>query len=321
MLEISFVIPIFNEVESLPLLLESIDKIDNHMIANNLIGNCEYILIDDGSVDGSKEFICSQINIKNKPDYIKLASHTMNFGYGAAIQSGIHLAKYDWVLTFDADGQHCGDSIIAIVNQLTEKNHALLLIGSRMAVAPMTLRSVGRRLLNWSELLFLGSNLDDANNGLKCFNKNVFYEIEKIIPAPFDMSFSQHLSQTFHALSTEAVEQISIEIQERENGTSKVHMTDFFIALRQNLTLAHSLKPKRIYYIFASILFLIAIPYSAIVILNNQAGLPVAGGLTIVVGFSFIILGELRQVEREHKLSRLKGTLRNKYFLNIFKNS
>jgi hypothetical protein len=46
--------------------------------------------------------------------------------------------------------------------------------------------------------------------------------------------------------------------------------------------------------------------------------MPVAGGIAIAVGFSFVILGELRQAERENKLSRLKGNLRLKYFLNKF---
>jgi len=316
--EISFVIPVFNELESLSLMFEYIHKIDNHLIQNKLIGRCEYILIDDGSRDGSEEFIISQIKVKDRP-VIKLGSHKMNSGYGAAIQSGIHLAEYDWVLTFDADGQHSCESIISIINQLIKKSHALLIIGSRVSNPQLNLRSVGRRLLNWSEVSFLGSKLNDANNGLKCFNKNVFFELEKIIPAPFDMSFSQHLAQTFHALSPVAVEEVSIKIQERKSGNSKIHAKDFFIALRQNLTLAYSLKPRRFYFILASLIFLVAVPYSITIISINKAGMPVAGGLAIAIGFSFVVLGELRQVEREQNLSRLKGLLRIKYFFNVFK--
>ena len=318
--DISFVIPIFNEVQSLELLLECIEKIDSYLIGNDFVKRHEYILVDDGSTDGTGAFIRSQIALKKSHTDVILGSHDMNFGYGAAIQSGIHMAKYDWILTFDADDQHNCDSILNIVERLITTDHTILLIGSRDPNSPLTLRSIGKRLLNWSEVLFLKSKLIDSNSGLKCFKKDVYIELDKIIPAPVDMSFSQHVAQTFYALSTTLVEEVSIEIQDRKNGNSKIHLKDFFIALRQNLTLAYSLKSKRFYYIFSILIFLVAIPYSVIVIAINKSGMPVAGGIAIAIGFSFVALGELRQAEREQKLLRLKNIIRINYFFKVFKN-
>jgi glycosyltransferase involved in cell wall biosynthesis len=283
-----------------------------------MISEFEFIFINDGSNDGSRYFIETQIKHNDNFSKLKLASHNQNFGYGAAIQSGIYLAKYDWILTFDADGQHNHVSIIKIIEKLIESKSITLLIGTRSAKKFLNIKNIGRIILNYSEYIFLGSTLKDSNSGLKCFNKNIYLELDAIIPAPIDMSFSQHLAQTFYAVSKPAISEVIVKVDKRKKGNSKIRLKDFFIALRQNLTLAYSLKPKRFYYILAISILIIAIIYSLIILYLNNSGMPVAGGIAIAVGFSFVILGELRQAERENKLSRLKGNLRLKYFLNKF---
>lgn len=316
---VSFVIPIFNEIGSFQILVDYIYEIQNEIEEKCLLDNYEFIFIDDGSNDGSFEFIKSLALSNKNIVKIKCANHNRNYGYGAAIQSGIHLAKYDWILTFDADGQHSHATILKVLKEVLKSKNAFLFIGTRNKKEIISLRILGRVLLNWSEIIFLGSILKDSNSGLKCFDKNIYNAIDAIIPAPIDMSFSQHLAQTFHVLSPSAVLEVPINIDERKAGYSKIRLKDFFIAFRQNITLAYSLKPKRFYYTFAIVTFFITALYSLIIIYLNGAGMPVAGSVGIVMGSSFVILGELRQVERENNLVRLKSNIRKKYFLNVFK--
>ena len=179
-----------------------------------------------------------------------------------------------------------------------------------------SLKSIGRKLLNWSEIVILGSKLYDSNSGLKCFKKDIYQKLEQIIPAPIDMSFSQYLAQMFNMLSATSVQEVLIENSERYAGESKIRMKDFFVAFHQNLRLAYSLKPKRLSYVCALLLFSVVIPYSGLTILLKNSGMPVAGGIAIIIGFVFIILGELRQTAPERELTRLKTKLRSEYHLN-----
>ena len=96
-LSISFVIPIYNELASLPTLLDSITKINKFIELDDNINSCEFVLLDDGSTDGSEKFLRSKIKFYKNTPIFNLGRHSLNFGYGAAIQSGISLTKYDWV--------------------------------------------------------------------------------------------------------------------------------------------------------------------------------------------------------------------------------
>lgn len=314
--KISFVIPIFNEIDSVLNLLETIKQINIKLKKDISIEGYEFILVDDGSNDGTNKFLKSHINLYDDSKNIKLITHFTNYGYGAAIQSGVYKAKYDWICTFDADGQHDIDSIMKIICVELFSNRAFLLIGTRNKNKQKNVRSIAKKLLNWSEIFLLGSRLNDSNSGLKCFNKYIFLELEKIIFAPSDMSFSQHISQTFHVLSKFAIQEVSISTNNRLNGHSKIRPKDFFIALKQNFILSYSLKPRRFFYILALIMFTISINYSAIIISINNNGMPVAGGVIFLIGFYFIILGELSNERRSNRLQNLKAKLRIKYFLD-----
>ena len=115
-IDISFVVPIFNEVDSIPVLMDTISELESVIKKSQKIKNCEFILIDDASTDNSSGCILSNISYKISHDKIILNRHSANFGYGAAIQSGIHLSKYDWIITFDADGQHKPAEIVKVIN-------------------------------------------------------------------------------------------------------------------------------------------------------------------------------------------------------------
>jgi len=316
-LDISFVIPIFNEVSNISVLIDYICELESIIKKYNLIKNYEFILIDDGSTDNSAQRILLEIGSKMINDKISLNRHADNFGYGAAIQSGIYISKYDWIIIFDADGQHKPTEIIKIIKQLLNNDRVFLLIGKRQIIASQYyLKRIGRKLLNYSEMLMLGSKIRDSNSGLKCFKKDVYLELEKVTSAPTDMSFSQYLTHMFSLLSVTAVQEVLIENSERHKGDSKILIKDFFIAFYQNLALAYLLKFKRLTHLCSLSLFVVFIPYSGITMFIKNSGIPVAGGIAIILGFILIVLGELKNNDSEKKLNLLKKKLKNKYSLN-----
>ncbi len=105
-MNVSLVIPAFNEAESLPELTAWIDKVCN---ANNL--SYEVIIVDDGSKDNTKNVV-REIQAKNAQ--IRYVRFQRNYGKSAALQPGFERAKGEGVITMDADLQDPPDEIPAL---------------------------------------------------------------------------------------------------------------------------------------------------------------------------------------------------------------
>ena len=316
-LDISFVIPAYNEALGLPTLFKTMGAIHDFIVASPKIGACEFIIVDDGSTDASLSYL--RETVYPVPFSLICASHDTNYGYGAALQSGVHLAQYTWIVTFDADGQHDASAIIAVLKEAVSSKRFLSLIGCRLQNKKPSFRNLAKAVLNWSERFLLAAGIRDSNSGLKMFHKPTFSEIEKILPPPSDMSFSQYLALTFQAIAKNAVKEVEIEVQERKTGHSKVQLRDFCLALRQNITLALLLRPRRLGYLISALFMVSSILYSFAVIMVNKAGVPVAGIILMLIAMFFAILGELRQSLGSSRLARLERLTRVDLSLKIVK--
>jgi len=116
------IIPAFNEAEMIGFVLDALPKKLPH------ISQIDTLVVDDGSSDATP-----QIVIKKKK---KLLRHILNRGLGATLATGFAYAvnnKYDFVITFDSDGQHQATDISKITNPLV-KNQADVVIGSRLLI-------------------------------------------------------------------------------------------------------------------------------------------------------------------------------------------
>jgi len=168
--EISIVIPVYNESMVVKDVIEEL-KIKRP--------NDNIIAINDGSSDNSLEVLLS---IKD----IYVLSHDINLGQGAAIQTGIELArKLDskYVVTFDSDGQHSPEDIETFYNEI-EKNSLDIVIGSRfLENSNSNVSSFKKSFLKLSTLFtYLVSQikLTDSHNGFRIINirNNPKFEIE-----------------------------------------------------------------------------------------------------------------------------------------------
>ena len=169
-MNISVVIPLLNEEESLPELFSWIEKV---MTANNF--SYEVIAVDDGSKDNSWKVIKEQ---SQKNANIKGIQFQRNYGKSAALQVGFEAAQGDVVITMDADLQDSPDEIPELYKMITVDGYHLVSGWKKKRYDPIT-KTVPTKLFNAATRYVSGiNNLHDFNCGLKAYQKKVVKSIE-----------------------------------------------------------------------------------------------------------------------------------------------
>jgi glycosyltransferase involved in cell wall biosynthesis len=169
-MDISVVVPLFNEVESLPELTAWISRV---MDANRF--TYEVILVDDGSRDGSWETIC---NLHAQNSRIRGVKFRRNYGKSAALNTGFEAAQGDVIITMDADLQDSPDEIPELYRRITEEKFDLISGWKAKRYDPLT-KTIPTRLFNAATRSMSGiDNLHDFNCGLKAYRKTVVKNIE-----------------------------------------------------------------------------------------------------------------------------------------------
>lgn len=166
---ISVVVPLYNEAESLPELCAWIDKV---MQQNNF--SYEVWLVDDGSRDGSWKTV-TELSEKNKS--IKGIRFRRNYGKSAALNSGFAMANGDVVITMDADLQDSPDEIPELYRMIRSGDD--LVSGWKKKRHDPLSKTIPTRLFNWTTRRMSGiHNLHDFNCGLKAYRSEVVKNIE-----------------------------------------------------------------------------------------------------------------------------------------------
>lgn len=168
-MDISIVIPLFNEQESLKELSEWIEQV---MKKNGL--SYETIMVDDGSTDHSWSVI-KDITRQN-PNF-KGTRFSRNYGKSAALFHGFKRAQGQVVITMDADLQDSPEEIPGLFNMIKEHNFDLVSGWKKKRFDPLS-KKIPSRFWNWIARKFTGINLNDFNCGLKAYQKKVIKQIE-----------------------------------------------------------------------------------------------------------------------------------------------
>jgi len=169
-MDISIVIPLFNEQESLPELNEWIVKV---MIDNNF--SYEVIFIDDGSKDESWKVI-EQLSQQNKN--VKGIKFRRNYGKSPALHLGFEAAKGNVVITMDADLQDSPDEIPELYNMVINQNFDLVSGWKQKRYDNAFTKNLPSKLYNWINRKISGIKLHDMNCGLKAYKNKVIKSIE-----------------------------------------------------------------------------------------------------------------------------------------------
>jgi glycosyltransferase involved in cell wall biosynthesis len=169
-MDISVVVPLYDEIESLPELTSWISRV---MDENRF--TYEIILIDDGSKDGSWEMI-RKLQLNNP--FIKGIKFRRNYGKSAALNTGFEAANGNVIITMDADLQDSPDEIPELYRRITEENYDLISGWKAKRYDPLS-KTIPTKLFNAATRKMSGiDNLHDFNCGLKAYRKAVVKNIE-----------------------------------------------------------------------------------------------------------------------------------------------
>ena len=169
-MDISVVIPLFNEAESLPELFDWIERV---MRANGF--SYEIIFVNDGSTDHSWEVI---EQLRQRSPYVHGIKFRRNYGKSPALHCGFQRDEGDVVITMDADLQDSPDEIPELYRMIKEDGYDLVSGWKKKRYDPLS-KTIPTKLFNATARKFSGiHNLHDFNCGLKAYRKEVIKNIE-----------------------------------------------------------------------------------------------------------------------------------------------
>ena len=165
-MDLSIIIPLFNEAESLPELKAWID-------ASLKDFTYELIFVDDGSTDGSWEVIT-----KMADDNVHAIRFRRNYGKSAALYEGFAAAEGDIVVTMDADLQDSPEEIPEMVRMIREEGYDLVSGWKQHRKDNALTKNLPSKLYNWTARKVTGIHLHDMNCGIKAYRREVVKNIE-----------------------------------------------------------------------------------------------------------------------------------------------
>ena len=168
-MDISVVVPLYNEDESLPELVAWVDKV---MDENNF--SYEIILVDDGSTDQSWSVI---MQLKETYNAIKAVKFRRNYGKSAALNVAFEVTQGDVVITMDADLQDSPDEIPELYRKIKEEGFDIISGWKKKRYDPIT-KTIPTKLFNAATRKMSGIQLNDFNCGLKAYRGEVVKTIE-----------------------------------------------------------------------------------------------------------------------------------------------
>ncbi|MBP6074526.1 MAG: glycosyltransferase [Flavobacterium sp.] len=246
-MNLTLVIPLLNEQESLPELHNWIVKV---MQAHDF--SYEILFIDDGSTDASWQTI-SQLS--NENPNVKGIRFLRNYGKSQALHAGFAKAQGDVIITMDADLQDSPDEIPELYRLITEDNYDLISGWKKKRYDSVVAKNIPSKLFNWAARKTSGVRLNDFNCGLKAYKNIVIKNIE----------VSGEMHRYIPVLAKNAGfsnigEKIVIH-QARKYGSSKFGMSRFINGFLDLITIwflsTFGKRPMHLFGLLGSIMFII----------------------------------------------------------------
>ncbi len=169
-MQISVVIPLFNEEESLPELYQWITQ-----VMNQRSFSYEILFVDDGSKDLSWKKIQE---ISARDSHIKAIRFLKNYGKSQALNAGFAKIQGDVVITMDADLQDSPEEIPVLYQMITQEGFDLVSGWKKKRYDHILTKNLPSKLFNWAARKVSGLTLHDFNCGLKAYRKEVVKNID-----------------------------------------------------------------------------------------------------------------------------------------------
>ena len=246
-MDISVIIPLYNEAESLPELHEWIKRV---MDENGF--TYEIIFISDGSTDDSWKIIES---LSGKAPEVKGIKFRRNYGKSPALHCGFQRAQGDVIITMDADLQDSPDEIPELYRMIKEDEYDLVSGWKKKRYDNRLTKNLPSKLFNATARKFSGVKLHDFNCGLKSYNK----EVVKNIEVYNDMH--RYIPYLAKIAGFNRIGEKVVQHQARKYGKTKFGLSRFFNGYLDLITLwftsRFGKKPMHIFGLWGSFMFFI----------------------------------------------------------------
>lgn len=267
-MDISVVIPLYNEAESLPELYAWIKRVmeENHF-------SYEIIFVDDGSTDNSWEII---EGFHQKSPAVKGIRFRRNYGKSPGLHCGFQRAEGDVVITMDADLQDSPDEIPELYRMITEDGYDLVSGWKKKRYDPLS-KTIPTKLFNATARRFSGiHNLHDFNCGLKAYKKIVVQNIE------IYNDMHRYIPYLAKIAGFTKIGEKVVHHQARKYGTTKFGLDRFVNGYLDLITLwftsKFGKKPMHFFGLWGSVMFFVSFISLLIVLgakmVSLMAGMP-----------------------------------------------
>jgi glycosyltransferase involved in cell wall biosynthesis len=289
-MDLSIVVPLFNEVESLPELCDWIDRVaSGHKLSYELI------LVDDGSSDGSWEQIET---LSRRYREIRGARFRRNYGKSAALHTGFEMAKGEVVCTMDADLQDSPEEIPEMRRMIIEEGYDVVSGWKKKRHDPFFSKRLPTRLFNWSARRVSGIKLHDFNCGLKAYRLNVVKSLEVY----GDMH--RYIPVLAHGKGYTSIGEKVVQHYKRKYGVTKFGMDRFIKGFLDLLTVTFltrfGKKPMHLFGSIGSLMFLVGLAMAIYLGIDKVVALVkhipqrlIADSAFFYIGLASMIIGTL----------------------------
>lgn len=309
-MDLSLVIPLLNEAESLPELTHWIEKVMNEQGYSY-----EIIYVDDGSEDDSWQVI--QMLQQGNPN-VKGIKFQRNYGKSAALQVGFTAATGDIVITMDADLQDSPEEIPELRAMILEKGYDLVSGWKKVRYDNTLTKNIPSQFFNAVTRSMSGIRLHDFNCGLKAYRKNVVKSIEvygemhRYIPVLAKWSGFKKIGEKV------------VEHRKRKHGVSKFGWDRFVNGFLDLLSISFvgkfAKRPMHFFGLWGSLCFLIGLFVAGFLVLSkivdtnfaltNRPGFYIALTL-LVIGMQLFLAGYLGELIARNSPTRNQYLVEN----------
>ena len=288
-MDISVVIPLYNEEESLPELYAWIERV---MKANGF--SYEVIFVNDGSTDGSWKVI---EELSRKSECVKGIKFRRNYGKSPALYCGFEKAQGNVVITMDADLQDSPDEIPELYWMITQDGYDLVSGWKQKRYDPLS-KTIPTKLFNATARAVSGiHNLHDFNCGLKAYRRDVVKNIEVY------GEMHRYIPYLAKNAGFARIGEKVVHHQARKYGKTKFGLNRFVNGYLDLLTLwflsTFGVKPMHIFGFLGSIMFILG--FISVIIVGFYLALT-----TMIIGTQLFLAGFLGELIARNSSERNK---------------
>jgi glycosyltransferase involved in cell wall biosynthesis len=224
---VSVIIPAYNEADH---VAAGIEEVRATLAATGW--EWEIVVVDDGSVDGTAE--------RAAATGVRVVQHPKNRGYGAALQTGVSVARHGWILITDADGTYPAESIPALLERGADND---MVVGARVGkvVKIPLIRRPPKWFLRKLAGYLAGVHIPDLNSGMRLMRKDLIERYRHLLPSGFSFTTTITLAA---ACNEHDLEYVTIDYRARL-GESKIrphHAYDFTLLILRVIVFFNPLK-------------------------------------------------------------------------------